>query len=53
MKYLDLHSLGLTENDESFEETVKAVNTALSETKIPNTVQEILNDPKASAPQVI
>jgi len=53
-KHLDLQQLGLNEvTDESFAEAMKSVNTAVTPTVIPTEVISILNDPKASKPEVI
>ncbi|ODN03883.1 putative protein-activating enzyme E1 regulatory subunit [Orchesella cincta] len=44
-------SLGLDDSDDSFEEAVKAVNTAVMRTTVPDEVKSILDDPKTSKPE--
>lgn len=39
---------GIQEDEENFEEAMKAVNTALSNQSIPSSVKEILDHPLAS-----
>jgi len=41
--------LGLNEGDEAYDETLRAINTALHKTAVPMTVQNILEDPKVTA----
>lgn len=43
---LDMNDIGLNDNDDGFEETIRAVNTALNRTRIPGNVQAILDDAK-------
>jgi len=47
-----LRDLGLTEQDELFDEALKAVNTALTSTKLPHDIEVILSDPKAAKLEV-
>lgn len=50
--FTDLDKFGLNDNDDVFEEALKAVNTALVRTSTPEEVKAILDDPKAAKPEV-
>lgn len=48
-----MKGVGLNEDDDSFEEAIKAVNTSLTRTSIPDEVKAILEDPKVAKPEVV
>lgn len=51
--FVDLDKLNLNRNDnENYAEAEKSVNTALTATVVPKEVMLILNDPKATKPEV-